>query len=63
MALLQAHRLTRETTYFQMARRILETMGPQVAAGLSPEPDEAGGAAAGASAFLLRAFALADRQG
>lgn len=63
MALLQAHRLTGERTYLQIARRVLETMGPQVAAALSPEPDEAGGAAAGASAFLLRAFAFMDGQG
>lgn len=63
MALLTAHRLTGEETYLQVARRLLETMSGQAAAGLTPEPDETGGATAGASAFLLRALALLGGHG
>jgi uncharacterized protein YyaL (SSP411 family) len=63
VALLHAHRHTGEATYLQVARRVLEALSGQVAAGLSPEPDETGGAAAGATAFLLRAFELIGAHG
>jgi uncharacterized protein YyaL (SSP411 family) len=62
-ALVQAHRLTGDATYLQVARRVLEAMSPQIATGLSQEADETGGAVAGASAFLLRALGLVGGSG
>lgn len=62
-ALVQAHRLTGDATYLQVARRVLEAMSGQVAAGLAPEPDETGGAAAEGSAFLLRTLGLVGGPG